>query len=142
MHRLTMVGLACLALAFVAGCGDDKNDSSSTPAAAKPAPRIATTTSPATTTTDSGTPAGAVVKVSMKDIKFVPEKITAKVGQKIEWTNDDAVAHNVTATDGADFASDTIDGGGQYSYKPTKTGVIKYVCTIHSGQNGEITVTK
>jgi plastocyanin len=139
-----MVGLACLALAVVAGCGDDKNDSSSTPAAAKPAPRIATTTSPAaaTTTTDSGTPAGAVVKVSMKDIKFVPEKITVKVGQKIEWTNDDAVAHNVTATDGADFASDTIDGGGQYSYRPTKTGVIQYVCTIHSGQNGEITVTK
>jgi plastocyanin len=141
MHRLTMVGLACLALALVAGCGSDKNDSSSTPAGAKPAPPVASTTVP-TTTTDAASSTGAVVKVSMKDIRFVPEQITVKVGQKIEWTNNDAVAHNVTATDGADFASDTIDGGGSYSYKPTKAGVIKYVCTIHSGQNGEITVTK
>ena len=140
MHRLTMVGLACLALAFVAGCGDDKKDSSSTPAAAKPAPAESTTAP--TATAESASATGAVVKVSMKDIKFVPERITAKVGQKIEWTNDDAVAHNVTATDGADFASDTINGGGQYSYTPTKAGVIKYVCTIHSGQNGEIRVTK
>jgi plastocyanin len=140
MHRLTMVGLACLVLAVVAGCGSDKNDTSSTPAGAKPAPPIATTTTPATTAGAAST--GAVVKVSMKNIKFVPEKITVKVGQKIEWTNDDAVAHNVTATDGADFASDTIEGGGKYSYKPTKAGVIKYVCTIHAGQNGEITVTK
>ena len=135
MHRLTMVGLACLVLAVVAGCGSDKNDSSSTPAAAKPGPQTAPTT-----TAEAAT--GAIVEVSMKDIKFVPEKISVKVGQKIEWTNDDAVAHNVTATDGADFASDTITGGGTYSYTPTKAGVIQYVCTIHSGQNGEIRVTK
>lgn len=140
MHRLTMVGLACLALALVAGCGDDKNDGSSTPAAAKPAPAESTTAP--TATSDSASSTGAVVKVSMKDIKFVPEKIAVKVGQKIEWTNHDAVPHNVTATDGADFASDTINGGGTYSYTPTKAGVIQYVCTIHSGQNGEIRVTK
>ncbi len=90
MHRLTMVGLACLVLALVAGCGDDKNDSSSTPAAAKPAPAESTTAP--TTTAESASSTGAVVKVSMKDIKFVPEKISVKVGQKIEWTNDDAVA--------------------------------------------------
>jgi plastocyanin len=142
MPRLTKVGLACLVLAVVAGCGSDKNDSSSTPAAAKPAPAESTTAPTATATDDSASSTGAVVKVSMKDIKFVPEKIAVKVGQKIQWTNDDAVAHNVTATDGADFASDTINGGGTYSYTPTKAGVIQYVCTIHSGQNGEIRVTK
>jgi plastocyanin len=125
MHRLTTIGLACLALAFVAGCGDDNSDTSSTPAAAQPAP--------------AGS--GATVKVSMKDIKFVPEKITAKVGQKIVWTNDEAVPHNVTATDGADFASDTVTEGKTFEFTPTKAGVIKYVCTIHSGQSGEIDVT-
>jgi len=140
MHRLPLVGLACLALALIAGCGDDKNDSSSTPTAAKPAPAESTTAP--TATAESATSTGAVVEVSMKDIKFVPEKIAVKVGQKIDWTNDDTVPHNVTATDGADFASDTINGGGTYSYTPTKAGVIQYVCTIHSGQDGEIRVTK
>lgn len=140
MHRLTMVGLACLALALVAGCGDDKKDSSSAPAAAKPAPAESTTAP--TATAESASSTGAVVEVSMKDIKFVPDRIAVRIGQKIEWTNDDAAPHNVTATEGADFESDTINEGGTYSYTPTKAGVIQYVCTIHSGQDGEIRVTK
>jgi plastocyanin len=136
MHRLPTIGLACLALAFVAGCGsDNKSDSSSTPAAAKPAPaQTATSTAPSNTS-------AATVEVTMKDIKFVPHNITAKVGQKIVWTNDDTAPHNVTATDGADFASKTVNNGQTYEYTPTKAGVIKYVCTIHSGQDGEIRVT-
>jgi plastocyanin len=137
MHRLPMIGLACLALAFVAGCGsDDKSDSSSTPAAAKPAPaQTATSTSPSLPST------AGLIEVTMKDIKFVPHIITAKVGQKIVWTNDDTAPHNVTATDGADFASETINNGQTYEYTPKKAGVIKYVCTIHSGQDGEIRVS-
>jgi plastocyanin len=131
MHRLPIVGLACLVLV---GCGDDESDSSSTPAAAKPAPAQT-----ATSTTASRSPAPAV-EVSMKDIEFVPHNITAKVGQRIVWTNNDSAPHNVTATDGADFASDTVTNGQTYEYTPTKSGVIQYVCTIHSGQDGEIRV--
>jgi plastocyanin len=135
-----IIAATCAALALsLAACGDDKNDSSS-PAAAKPAP-AATETTDAAGGSDSSA-AGAVVNVSMKDIKFVPDKVTAKVGQKIHWTNDDAPAHNVTATDGADFASDTLNQGDTFDYTPTKAGVIKYVCTIHPGQNGQIRVTK
>ena len=78
----------------------------------------------------------------MKDIQFLPHDITVKVGQKIHWTNGDTAPHNVTATKGADFGSDTINKGGTYDYTPTKAGVIDYVCTIHSGQDGTITVTK
>jgi plastocyanin len=140
MHRLPAIGLACLALAFVAGCGDDKKSDSSSPS--PPPPPAAAEPAPAETTPAGSSASGSTVKVSMKDIKFVPEKITAKVGQKIVWTNDDSPPHNVTATDGADFASDTLNTGQTFEYTPTKAGTIKYVCTIHSGQNGEITVTK
>jgi plastocyanin len=139
MPRL-IIAATCAALAFaLAACGDDNNDSSS-PAAAKPAPAATATTGTAGGT--DGSAAGAVVNVSMEDIKFVPDKIAARVGQKIHWTNDDAPAHNVTATDGADFASDTLNHGDTFDYTPTKAGVIKYVCTIHPGQDGEIRVTK
>jgi plastocyanin len=76
------------------------------------------------------------------NIKFVPHDITAKVGQKIMWTNDDQIAHTVTATSGATFDSGNVNGGATFEFTPTKAGTIAYVCTIHPGQSGTITVTK
>lgn len=137
MSRRIITLLSCGALAlggaFVAGCGDDKGDSAAT----------ATTQAPASTG-EATAPAGeegANVEISMKDNKMVPAESTAKVGQKIVWTNDDGYPHNVTATDGADFKSDNF-ATGTYEYTPTAAGTIDYVCTLHSGQAGTITVTE
>jgi plastocyanin len=139
MPRLPLTVLACLAVVgagVIAGCGDDKK-SSSTPAAATPT-QTRTTIPP-----NSSTPTGNTVQVTMKQIKFVPEKITVKVGQKIFWTNKDGdIPHTVTATKGATFDSGNIAGGGTFDYTPTKAGVIDYICTIHPGQTGQIRVTK
>jgi len=140
MPRLSLTALAVLALAgggVIAGCGDDKKSDSagSTPA---PAP-----TQTKTTPYTGGTPSGETVTVSMKQIKFIPEKVAAKVGQKIVWTNNDGqIPHTVTATKGATFDSGNVSDGETFDYTPTKPGVIDYVCTIHSGQSGTITVTK
>ena len=143
MSRLAVLALACAALALpLAACGDDEESQSGraggsgATVTANPTPEVQTSTpSEQQESTD-------VVSVGMKDIKFVPEKIGAKVGQKIVWTNNEPIPHNVTATDGADFASDTLQKDQTFEYTPTKAGTIKYVCTIHSGQNGEITVMK
>jgi plastocyanin len=136
MPRRFITALSCGALAlggaFVAGCGSDNKDSASKSSAA---------TTPTTAAT-AGSTKGSVIEVSMKDNTFVPETITARVGQTIKWTNDDSYPHNVTATKGEDFQSDNIDGGGTYEYKLDKAGTIKYVCTIHSGQRGEIRVAR
>lgn len=131
MPRLIIVA-TCAALAVsLAACGDDKKSDAGTdvtPAATTPAPQAST--------------AGDTVSVGIKDIEFDPATITAKVGQKIVWTNNEAIVHNVTATSGAQFESDSLDEGATFEYTPTKAGKIDYVCTIHSGQNGSITVTK
>jgi len=138
MSRRIITALSCgmLALggAFVAGCGDDNSETGSTQSTPAAAP-AATATTPAASE-------GATVEVSMKNSKFVPENITAKVGQKIHWINDDPYPHNVTATKGEDFQSDNIEGGGTYDYTVDKAGTIDYVCTIHSGQRGTIRVTE
>jgi plastocyanin len=138
MPRLSLTALACLLVAgasVIAGCGDDKK-SDSTPAAAPPT-QTRTTSPPS-----SSTPSGNTVEVTMKQIKFVPEKIVAKVGQKIVWENTDgAIPHTVTATKGATFDSGNMAGGATFDYTPTKPGVIDYVCTIHSGQTGQVRVT-
>ncbi len=144
MFRIPMIALAGVLLALVvSACGDDKASNSGRNAEDNGA-TVTTNPTPEVQTSTQGEAqeSNDVVSVGMKDIKFVPEKIRVKVGQKIVWTNNESIPHNVTATDGADFASDTMQKDDTFDYTPTKAGTIKYVCTIHTGQNGEITVTK
>src|SRR5882757_1067837 len=103
--RASIAALTAVLALVAAGCGSSGSSggssggSSSTPASA-----------PAT----SGGPA-----VSMQNIQFSPKAITVKVGQKITWTNDDSVAHNVTATSGGSFKSATLNKGATFSFAPT-----------------------
>lgn len=79
--------------------------------------------------------------VSMRNNRYVPAAITVRRGHTVRWSNDDPVAHTVTATSGAQFDSGNIDAGRQYTYKPSGTGRISYYCTIHGRQqSGTITV--
>ena len=133
MPRLPLTLLACLTIAAggLAACGDDDEDSgsSSPPPAAAPPPPAASASS------------GDEVKVTMKNIKYVPDAVTAKVGQKITWENTDGdIPHTVTASDGADFDSGNMTAGDTFSFTPTEAGEIAYFCKIHSNQKGSITV--
>jgi plastocyanin len=136
MSRRIITALSCGALAFggafVTGCGDDNNDSGSADTTTEATPAPAT----------GGDEKNSAITVSMKANKFIPEHITGKVGQTVEWKNNDTYPHNVVATKGEDFQSDNFGGGGTYKYKLDKAGKIDYVCTIHSGMVGTITVTK
>jgi plastocyanin len=129
----TLLAVAALALA---GCGGGGDGSTTGGGSSTPAP--ATTTGGAS----GGGGGAAPVAVSMKDIAFSPQSVQAKVGQKIDWTNDDSVAHNVTATSGASFRSSDFGQGSTFSYTPTKAGTIQYVCTLHPGMDGTIVVTR
>lgn len=144
MFRAPTIALAGVVLALgFAACGEDDESETGRNFGDNGATVTTNPTPPAQTSTQSDDEqADDIVSVGMKDIKFVPEEITAKVGQKIVWTNNEDVPHNVTATDGADFASDTLDKDETFEYTPEKAGTIKYVCTIHPGQNGQITVTE
>ena len=144
MFRVPMIALAGVLLALVlAACGDDKESNTGRDAGDNGAAVTTYPTPEAQTSTQSDEAASDdVVRVGMKDIKFVPEEIEAKVGQKIVWTNNEPIAHNVTATEGADFGSDTLQKDDTFEYTPQKAGTIEYVCTIHEGQNGQITVTE
>lgn len=127
---LTALTLTAALGLTAAGCGSDDNGggSTSTPAAAS-------TSTPAATATGSGE-----VKIAMKNIAFAPDAVTVKVGQKITWTDEEPVEHNVVAQSGATFESDIFGEGKSFSYTPTKAGTIKYECTLHPGMDGTITV--
>jgi len=136
MSRVLTVFLACVVLVFVAGCGGDDSDSSDDGGgggAEKPAEPSGGSTAPA---------GKADVTVEMKDIKFMPATVTVKKGGTIQWVNKDQVPHNVTKEDGPgpEFASKTVDPGGDYSRKFDAAGKIGYVCTIHPNQTGSVQV--
>ena len=118
--------IALLALVLAVGCGAKTSEGSGAASG--------TATEPATA---SG---GKILPVKMKDILFVPEKVTARVGETVRWTNEDDIVHTVKAENGADFASKALSKGDTYTAKLTKAGTIDYVCTIHPSQRGTITV--
>src|SRR3954452_7304379 len=130
LRRLPLLAVLLVVIPLAAGCGSSKSSSST------PSP------SPAPAPASGGGGGGGGVSISMKNTAFSPTSQTVKVGQKITWTNDDPFDHNVTATSGATFKSKNFGQGGTYTFTATKAGTIKYVCTIHPGMDGTLTVTK
>jgi plastocyanin len=123
---LALLPLLAVVAALAAGCGSSDSGGSSS-----------------STSTASSKPAssgGGAVTVSMKNIQFAPKDVTVKTGQTVTWRNDDTVDHNVTAKSGASFKSKNFGNGQSFSFKATKAGTIKYVCTIHPGMDGTLTV--
>jgi plastocyanin len=133
---------ACLALGLVTvGCGGDDDDESNGSAE--------TTQQPAETTgTDTGGGASAeAVEVSMKDIAFDPEDVSVPKGGTVTWTNEDSVGHDVTKESGPgpDFSSGdpgAMATGDTFEHTFDAAGTIKYVCTVHPGMEGTVTVKK
>lgn len=117
-----MLPLALTAVLALTGCGG--GDESSSSGSSKPA----------------AAPQTGTVNVGLNRLKFGPDAITVKTGTKIVWTNKENVPHDVTATDGADFKSKVFGEGGTFEYTAEKAGKIAYVCTLHPGMEGTITV--
>src|SRR4051812_35293052 len=88
----------------------------------------------------AATPAAAaeVIHVDVKAIAFVPAKITANVGDTVEWTNSDFVAHTATASGGDWDIALPVHGKGSVVLK--KAGHIDYICRLHPNMKGEIDV--
>jgi plastocyanin len=139
MKKLLVLLIACLALT-VAACGDDDDDDGGDGAA--------TTTEQ--TDTGAAPPAdeggggggGEAVTVDIPAIEFDPTDVTVAAGSTVTWTNSDDLPHTVTKDGGpgADFDSGNIDPGGEFEQTFDQPGTVDYVCTIHPGQAGTVTV--
>ncbi len=135
MKLLTPLTLPFAVLAL-AGCGSSSSSSSTSSSS----PAATSSSSPAATSAPS---AGGTVAVTMKNLTFSPSAVPAKVGQTVEWTNDDTPPHNVTYVSGPKFtSSSTMNTGAKFSLKLTQPGTIHYVCTIHPFMKATIVVTK
>jgi len=107
---------------FAAACGSSSSSS---------------TTAPTTTT---GTPVSIVSGSStLTTTAYSPNPVTVAVGGTVTWTNNDSVAHNSVANNGA-WTSGTIAPGGSFSMTFPSAGSFPYHCSIHPGMVGTVTV--
>jgi plastocyanin len=85
------------------------------------------------------TAATATNAATIKGFAFQPDVLKVEVGAKVTWTNDDTVAHTVTA-DTNSFASGNLQPGGSFSFTFTRPGTYAYHCSIHPSMHGSIVV--
>lgn len=75
-------------------------------------------------------PSQAAAVVVIKNFQYQPAQLNVRVGQTVEFRNEDIYDHTVTADDGS-FDSGLIKGGQSWKLTVTKPGTIPYHCAPH-----------
>ncbi|MGH2918537.1 MAG: cupredoxin domain-containing protein [Solirubrobacteraceae bacterium] len=120
MQRTLLPAALGLALALVAGCGDDSPMTSGAPSASKP-----------------------TTAIRISNFLYEPDPSVVKAGTKISVSNADGAPHTLTDK-GADrtFDSGTIKGGRTGTVTFTQPGTYAYFCEFHPTMAGKVTVTE
>ncbi|GAC1299832.1 MAG: hypothetical protein NVSMB19_05040 [Vulcanimicrobiaceae bacterium] len=129
-------GIFALAPRHVAGAGAAAAGVAlATPqASASPAPSDAAAGSPAPA---AGPSAGAAVDT--QDFRYLPATLRVRPGATVRFTNSDAVAHTVSASD-ASFDSKNLAEGQSWSHVFATAGTYTYFCAYHRYMHGTIVV--
>src|SRR5918992_4529620 len=139
MARWLALLLACMALGLVvAGCGDDDDDGGGGGDAA-------TTEQPAESgggadDDGGGSGGGGGAQVSMEGIAFNPSEVSVGVGDTVTWTNNESVAHDVTADSFSSGEPGGMMSGDTFEHTFEEAGTFDYVCTVHPGMEGTVVV--
>ncbi len=79
--------------------------------------------------------------VTLRNIAFSPKNLSISRGTTVTFTwKDERTAHNVVSKGAKRFAPIAIRETGSRSRTFTKAGTYRYVCTLHPGMAGRITV--
>jgi plastocyanin len=80
---------------------------------------------------------------SQKDKKFVPEKLNIKVGDSVNFVNDDNTPHNVYSESSSNhFELGMYRKGQERKVVFDKPGTVQVECLIHPGMKMTVEVTK
>jgi len=79
----------------------------------------------------------ATIEVAIDKLVFLPAIIQAKVGDTIEWTNKDVIAHTATVKGGWDVMI-PAKSKGRVTLKAA--GAVDYFCRFHPNMKGHVEV--
>ncbi|HEY7917713.1 MAG TPA: cupredoxin domain-containing protein [Acidimicrobiales bacterium] len=100
-----------------------------------------TTSSTMAPTGGSTNPVGSHT-ITIKNFAFSPKTITVAAGTAVMVTNDDQVAHTVTAMSGGFSTGDIGPGQSKTITAPNIPGTYSYFCSIHQYMTGHLTVSR
>jgi plastocyanin len=88
-----------------------------------------------------GVPASAIAQdagsaVSIQDELFSPQTGQITAGSALNWSNDGAENHTVTADDGS-FDSGVLASGKTFAFTFAAPGAYAYYCLLHGGPGGQ-----
>jgi len=135
---VVIIVIAALAL------GNKNNKNATTPPAAPSSNQSSTEpmSNPGPSSSNSSTQPQSTNSVSIVNMDFTPSSITVKKGTTVTWTNNDSVAHTVTADTNNAFDSGNLNPGKNFSHTFDTAGTFAYHCTYHSNMHGSVTVTE
>jgi plastocyanin len=148
MRRLTLLPVLAALLTLAACSGGTSPAPAGTTAASAPAPGGASAPAGGASAPAGGgaacatAPAGstAAVTVTIKDFKFSPQPVQAKVGDFVAWTNQDGTTPHSATMDTAGCDTNTINGGATAMLVFSQAGTYTYHCSIHPTQMKDYTV--
>lgn len=82
---------------------------------------------------------GKTHKIVIEEFSFMPEAITVRVGDSVEWVNTDPVPHTATEKNRA-WDTDMMRKNEIGKMTFTTPGVIEYKCDYHPIMSGKIIV--
>lgn len=78
--------------------------------------------------------------VTIKGMAFVPKTLAVRVGDKINFVNQDSAPHTASAGDGA-FDTGRLTRGQSKLVTVSKAGTHAYICKVHPMMKGTITAS-
>ena len=136
MRRLALIPLVVVAAFAIAAC----SNTSCSPVASAPAASAGGGGGGGGAGGCSVASGAGTATVEIKDFKYNPDPITAKVGDVISWTNGDSVPHTATLDEG-DCGTEQLSQGASGGLTFTEAGTYTYHCAVHSNMKGTITIS-
>jgi len=82
----------------------------------------------------------ATVSIAIDQVAFPRAEVTVKIGDTVEWVNNDIVDHTATAK--SNDWNLTIPAGKKASVVMKKAGEFPYFCRFHPNMTARLVVTK
>ncbi|MEO5815949.1 MAG: plastocyanin/azurin family copper-binding protein [Gemmatimonadaceae bacterium] len=100
------------------------------------------TGNPITTPVIPSTPTAPIVttSVALQNSSFSPANIQVASNAVVTFSNNDAIAHNVTFSNGSIGTTGDYSSGSKTLTMPAAVGDYPFRCTLHAGMSGTVTV--
>ena len=79
--------------------------------------------------------------IEIRDLKFIPNEISAKPGDVVQWVNYDFIPHTATA-DNKKLSSELIGAEAKWQMNIDKETFEEYFCIYHPSMKGKVKVLK